>query len=145
MALKDTSKDKGAVSDSVAALKIRDWYNLDKSKRIKAFRCGEYDACIEKAKAAAANSSRKSVKYARREDAIIHALELESARESKDHPDFCSTMDKPSGEEVVKGSPSTFQHEETEDMAEELSSSEDNSNSAQELSQSGVSFEEPNH
>ncbi|KAK2983839.1 hypothetical protein RJ640_008515 [Escallonia rubra] len=122
-----------------------DWYNLDKSKRIKAFRCGEYDACIEKAKAAAANSSRKSVKYARREDAIIHALELESARESKDHADFCSTLDKPSAEEVVKGSPSSFQHEETEDMAEELSSSEDNSNSAQELSQSGVSFEEPNH
>ncbi|CAO2170336.1 unnamed protein product [Urochloa humidicola] len=30
-----------------------DWYNLEKSKRVKPFRCGEYDECIEKAKALA--------------------------------------------------------------------------------------------
>ncbi|KAK9102223.1 hypothetical protein Sjap_019477 [Stephania japonica] len=59
-----------------------DWYNLEKSKRVKSFRCGEYDNCIEKAKAAAATSNRKAVKYARREDAILHALELENAIES---------------------------------------------------------------
>lgn len=56
-----------------------DWYNLEKSKRVKAFRCGEYDACIETAKATATGASKKPVKYARREDAIVHALEIESA------------------------------------------------------------------
>ncbi|XP_022953491.1 uncharacterized protein At1g51745-like [Cucurbita moschata] len=65
-----------------------DWYNLEKSKRVKAFRCGEYDECIEKAKASAANSCKKAVKYARREDAILHALELESALLGKDQLDF---------------------------------------------------------
>ncbi|CAH8361715.1 unnamed protein product [Eruca vesicaria subsp. sativa] len=54
-----------------------DWYNLEKSKRVKAFRCGEYDACIETAKATA--SGKKPVKYARREDAIVHALEIENS------------------------------------------------------------------
>ncbi|KAA8541711.1 hypothetical protein F0562_022863 [Nyssa sinensis] len=123
-----------------------DWYNLEKSKRVKAFRCGEYDECIEKAKASLANSSKKAVKYARREDAILHALELEGARESKDNPDLPSKMDKSSVEQHgVKESPTLFRvGEETEDMAEEPSIFEDNSNSAQELSQSGVSFEEPN-
>lgn len=57
----------------------RDWYNLEKSKRVKAFRCGEYDACIETAKATATGASKKPVKYARREDAIVHALEIENA------------------------------------------------------------------
>uniref|UniRef100_A0A5B6YN51 PWWP domain-containing protein n=1 Tax=Davidia involucrata TaxID=16924 RepID=A0A5B6YN51_DAVIN len=123
-----------------------DWYNLEKSKRVKAFRCGEYDECIEKAKASAANSSKKAVKYARREDAILHALELESDRQPKDHPDICSKMDTSGCEEHdVKESPIMFHPgKETEQIAEELSSFEDNSNSAQELSQSGVSFEEPN-
>uniref|UniRef100_A0A1D1ZC89 Uncharacterized protein At1g51745 n=1 Tax=Anthurium amnicola TaxID=1678845 RepID=A0A1D1ZC89_9ARAE len=57
-----------------------DWYNLEKSTRIKAFRCGEYDECIEKARVSAVQASRieaKERKYARREDAILHALELE--------------------------------------------------------------------
>ncbi|KAL3528655.1 hypothetical protein ACH5RR_007977 [Cinchona calisaya] len=50
----------------VKLLKERmDWYNLETSTRVKAFRCREYDDCIEKAKAAA-NSSKKVVKYARR-------------------------------------------------------------------------------
>ncbi|KAM7480521.1 hypothetical protein LguiA_028734 [Lonicera macranthoides] len=122
-----------------------DWYNLEKSKRVKAFRCGEYDKCIEKAKAAAANSSKKAVKYARREDAIIQALELESARQPKDCPSSSSKMDEPGDEEEggVKESPIKFGHNQ-EHIAEDLDNSEDNSNSAQELSQSGVSFEEPN-
>lgn len=54
-----------------------DWYNIEKSKRVKAFRCGEYDDCIERAKAYANLPAKKVVKYARREDAILHALELE--------------------------------------------------------------------
>ncbi|CAM0903011.1 unnamed protein product [Alopecurus aequalis] len=52
-----------------------DWYNLEKSKRVKEFRCGEFDACIEKAKSCQPVKRRE--KYARREDAILHALELE--------------------------------------------------------------------
>ena len=112
---------------------------------MKAFRCGEYDECIEKAKASAANSSKKAVKYARRDDAILEALELESARQSKDHTDFCSKIDKSDVSLLVKESP-TLSHSsnETEKIDEELSSFGDDSNSANELSQSGVSFEEPN-
>ncbi|XP_047266105.1 uncharacterized protein At1g51745 isoform X1 [Capsicum annuum] len=123
-----------------------DWYNLEKSKRVKAFRCGEYDECIKKAKAAAANSSRKAVKYARREDAIIHALEIESARLGKDHPDFFSRIDKEDGEHhTMEGShTSSNPLEDGKELNEELTSSGNNSNSAQELSQSGVSFEAPN-
>lgn len=55
----------------------RDWYNLEKSKRVKAFRCGEFDDCIERAEASHGMPPKKREKYARREDAILHALELE--------------------------------------------------------------------
>ncbi|XP_010278764.1 PREDICTED: uncharacterized protein At1g51745 [Nelumbo nucifera] len=54
-----------------------DWYNLEKSKRVKAFRCGEFDDCIERAESAQGIPIKKREKYARREDAILHALELE--------------------------------------------------------------------
>ncbi|KAF0918180.1 hypothetical protein E2562_023118, partial [Oryza meyeriana var. granulata] len=64
-----------------------DWYNLDKSKRVKPFRCGEYEECIEKAKAQAHQHKRayNEGKYVRREDAIMHALELERARFPNEH------------------------------------------------------------
>ncbi|KAJ9692134.1 hypothetical protein PVL29_011285 [Vitis rotundifolia] len=98
-----------------------DWYNLEKSKRVKAFRCGEYDECIEKAKASAANSNKKAVKYARREDAILHALEIENARESKDRLDVCS--DNSGAEEHgswARESPAMFDPDkENDDMADE--------------------------
>ncbi|KAF6143517.1 hypothetical protein GIB67_029686 [Kingdonia uniflora] len=68
----------------------RDWYNLERSKRVKAFRCGEYDECIGKAKASANILNKKVVKYARREDAILHALKIESAQNGKGHEEFCS-------------------------------------------------------
>ncbi|KAF6160469.1 hypothetical protein GIB67_019238 [Kingdonia uniflora] len=70
--------------------KMRDWYNLERSKRVKAFRCGKYDECIEKAKASANILNKKVVKYARREDAILHALKIESAQNGKGHEEFCS-------------------------------------------------------
>ncbi|KAF5735423.1 hypothetical protein HS088_TW15G00925 [Tripterygium wilfordii] len=54
-----------------------DWYNLEKSKRVKAFRCGEFDDCIERAESSHGMPIKKREKYARREDAILHALELE--------------------------------------------------------------------
>ncbi|KAL4298683.1 hypothetical protein AHAS_Ahas17G0025400 [Arachis hypogaea] len=79
------------VEGIVASLRcFRDLYNLEKSKQVNAFRCGEYDECIEKATASAANSNKKAVKYAHREDAIIHALELESARVGKELLVVCS-------------------------------------------------------
>lgn len=55
----------------------RDWYNLEKSKRVKAFRCGEFDGWIERAESAQGMPLKKREKYARKEDAILHALELE--------------------------------------------------------------------
>ncbi|XP_010322496.1 uncharacterized protein At1g51745 [Solanum lycopersicum] len=54
-----------------------DWYNLEKSKRVKAFRCGEFDDFIQRAEASLGLPPKKREKYARREDAILHALELE--------------------------------------------------------------------
>ncbi|XP_039059420.1 uncharacterized protein At1g51745-like isoform X2 [Hibiscus syriacus] len=119
-----------------------DWYNLEKSKRVKAFRCGEYNACIEKAKASAANSSKKAVKYARREDAILHALEIESARLGKDHPD--SRKDNSGGDKGCSVKQSPNMSHSGKDNEEGMSGSEDDSNSAPELSQSGISFEESN-
>lgn len=124
-----------------------DWYNLEKSKRVKAFRCGEYDECIEKAKASAANNNKKAVKYARREDAIIHALEIENTRLGKDRLDlFISENSGGDHGSSAKESPSmSHSGEENGDIGDDVSGSEDNSNSAPELSQSGISFEEPNH
>ncbi|XP_050943993.1 uncharacterized protein At1g51745 isoform X4 [Cucumis melo] len=55
----------------------KDWYNLEKSKRVKPFRCGEFDDCIERAESSQGMPIKKREKYARREDAILHALELE--------------------------------------------------------------------
>lgn len=115
---------------------------------MKAFRCGEYDECIEKAKESAANSNKKAVKYARREDAILHALEIENARLGKDKLEFSSRMDNSGGEHgsSARESPSMSNSgNENEDLEDDVSDSEDNSDSAQELSQSGISFEEPNH
>ncbi|XP_073142996.1 uncharacterized protein At1g51745-like isoform X2 [Henckelia pumila] len=85
-----------------------DWYNLERSKRVKAFRCGEYDDCIEKAKAVASHPSKKAAKYARREDAIIHALELESARLGKEHPHLSDKPDTYREHPGVDESPSSF-------------------------------------
>ena len=44
---------------------------------MKAFRCGEFDDCIERAESSQGMPLKKREKYARREDAILHALELE--------------------------------------------------------------------
>ncbi|KAL6137542.1 hypothetical protein ACLB2K_062834 [Fragaria x ananassa] len=125
-----------------------DWYNLEKSKRVKPFRCGEYDECIAKAKAAAANPNKKAAKYARREDAIIHALEIENERLAKDNVNISSRMSNSGGDRdcSARESPATSHSgEENGDMTDDVTPSEANSDSALELSQSGISFEEPNH
>lgn len=123
-----------------------DWYNLEKSKRVKAFRCGEYDDCIEKAKAAAATLSKKVVKYARREDAILHALELESSRLGKDHPDFyCRNYSSGRDGALVMESPTISDSGRASDeISGDESGCDTDSHSGPELSQSGISFEEPN-
>ncbi|XP_059304385.1 uncharacterized protein At1g51745-like [Lycium ferocissimum] len=70
-----------------------DWYNLEKSKRVKAFRCGEFDDCIKRAEASQGMPPKKREKYARREDAILHALELERLLlEKKYGAGFSSTV-----------------------------------------------------
>ncbi|CAL4949268.1 unnamed protein product [Urochloa decumbens] len=58
-----------------------DWYDLEKSKRVKPFRCGEFDECIENAKARAhlQSMSQSEGKYAHKDDAIMHALEIEKS------------------------------------------------------------------
>lgn len=132
-----------------------DWYNLERSKRVKAFRCGEYDDCIEKAKAAASHPSKKAAKYARREDAIIHALELESARLEKEHSDFSDLSDRPDtyGDHPrVDESPCSFHtNQESNDYIDgnlsscdvldsSCSPEESEDDSIQEESQSGLSF-----
>ncbi|KAL6597878.1 hypothetical protein ACP70R_046683 [Stipagrostis hirtigluma subsp. patula] len=55
------------------------WYNLEKSKRVKPFRCGEFDECIENAKVQAGlqKMAYTEGKHVFREDAIMHALEIE--------------------------------------------------------------------
>jgi len=52
---------------------------------VKAFRCGEFDDCIERAEASLGLPTKKREKYARREDAILHALELEKQFLRKKH------------------------------------------------------------
>nr|GMD37236.1 uncharacterized protein At1g51745-like isoform X2 [Ipomoea batatas] len=117
-----------------------DWYNLEKSKRVKAFRCGEYDECIEKAKAAAANNSKKVARYARREDAILHALEIESASLGN------SRIDKEDGIQHLIEEPPISPHlpEESENVDKDGNNSEDYSSSDPELSESDASLEEAN-
>ncbi|CAA7044483.1 unnamed protein product [Microthlaspi erraticum] len=110
-----------------------DWYVLEKSKTVKPFRCEEYAACIEKAKAvgtAASSSIKKTAKCTRREVAINDALEIENAHLAKeDHPDesLCN-----SGED-----------DEVTDSADE-EETEDELVSAPELLQSSMSSQEMN-
>lgn len=129
-----------------------DWYNLERSKRVKAFRCGDYDDCIEKAKAAASHPSKKAAKYARREDAIIHALELESARLGKEHPDFSDRPDTYGDHPRVDVSPCSFHNNQESNgyidgnlsscdvLDSSCSPEESEDDSIQEESQCGLSF-----
>ncbi|XP_022009359.1 uncharacterized protein At1g51745 isoform X2 [Helianthus annuus] len=104
-----------------------DWYNLEKSKRVKAFRCGEYDECIEKAKFTANYSCKKAAKYARREDAILQALEIENSQflknsnsETISHTDKTKNIsDKLSGLEFISVSP--------QELSRTAASADDNS------------------
>ncbi|KAK2972841.1 hypothetical protein RJ640_028369 [Escallonia rubra] len=79
-----------------------DWYNLDKSKRVKAFRCGEFDDSIERAEASLGMPPKKREKYARREDAILDALELEKQLLEKKYGKLdCSSNGSGSGKKEL--------------------------------------------
>ncbi|XP_068653139.1 uncharacterized protein At1g51745-like isoform X2 [Aristolochia californica] len=65
------------------------WYNLEKSRCVKAFRCGDFDECIKNAKASASQCTKVAVKYASRNDAILHALKIENAHGSNCSHQFC--------------------------------------------------------
>uniref|UniRef100_A0A7N1A5V0 PWWP domain-containing protein n=1 Tax=Kalanchoe fedtschenkoi TaxID=63787 RepID=A0A7N1A5V0_KALFE len=118
-----------------------DWYNLNKSKRVKAFRCGEFDNCIEKAKATV-STNKKSVKYARREDAIIRALEIENSYESKDKDNskVNSSAKKQNGY-ISTNSPAIRENCEA---GNELSALLKKGKLAHELARCGLSSAEPN-
>ncbi|XP_024005984.1 uncharacterized protein At1g51745 isoform X2 [Eutrema salsugineum] len=119
-----------------------EWYTLEKSKMVKAFRCGEYDDFIEKAKAAAAagsSSNKKSVKCTRREDAINNALEIEKAHLAKeDLPDdnLCSSSGEDDSKRCVSG-----KGDEDSDSADEVEA-EDELDSGPEQLQSSMSSQE---
>ncbi|XP_058074011.1 uncharacterized protein At1g51745-like [Magnolia sinica] len=122
-----------------------DWYNLETSKRVKAFRCGEYDECIEKAKAYATHANRKGVKYARREEAILQALELECARFG--HQEYHSKVGNSTGtlyDSLIRQSHKmSGPSKEHDSVAGILSYPK--GDSTQESSQSVILFEQPNH
>lgn len=87
-----------------------DWYNLDKSRRVKPFRCGEYDECIEKAKKHGSQKNTRKYpnqgKYVRREDAILHALEIERKAVRKAAADPPTSSARPRQINGVKKKPS---------------------------------------
>ncbi|GAB4858194.1 hypothetical protein Ancab_009591 [Ancistrocladus abbreviatus] len=87
-----------------------DWYNLEKSKRVKAFRCGDFDDCIERAEASQGMPPKKREKYARREDAILHALELEKQLLDKKYGNLGTTsnsMNQNSSDSATKDLPTS--------------------------------------
>ncbi|XP_008797875.2 uncharacterized protein At1g51745 [Phoenix dactylifera] len=125
-----------------------DWYNLEKSKRVKAFRCREYDECIERAKASAVCSKKKPAnagKYVRREDAILHALEIEKAYFSNRNQiksGMKNSMAK-TNSLVMQSKSMLGLNKQPGYAARKLSMLDENS--ALELSQSVLSFEQPNN
>lgn len=112
-----------------------DWYNLEEAKQVKAFRCGEHNSCIEKAKASQANPSKRRLKRAARENAIILALELETALMSKDCDNCCEAdnSDTESHQSWSKASPAMSYPSRDIDLSRNTSSSKENSDSTPEL------------
>ncbi|XP_027182636.1 uncharacterized protein LOC113781023 isoform X1 [Coffea eugenioides] len=62
-----------------------EWHNLETSKRIKAFRSAEFDGFIKDAESVQSSLAIKNGKYAHREDAVLHALQLEKQEQEKSH------------------------------------------------------------
>lgn len=107
---------------------------------MKAFHCGEYDDCIKKVKESTSHLSKKGAKYARREDAILHALELERTRLEEDHPELSAIPVARNGEHDHADESPSASH--PSDESEDLDSSGDDSDS---VSESGQSIGGPDH
>ncbi|XP_021729559.1 uncharacterized protein At1g51745-like [Chenopodium quinoa] len=125
-----------------------EWYDLETAKGVKAFRCGEYDTCIEKAKVSAPKFLKRSLKYPRREIAIFYALEIEKSSVLKNDSNHDRSPDNEAPVNCENGSASrSHANKGSECSSEETSSEEttsaceENSNSTQELSHSGISYE----
>ncbi|KAL3500064.1 hypothetical protein ACH5RR_039157 [Cinchona calisaya] len=54
-----------------------EWHNSETSKRVKAFRSAEFDGFIKNAQSVQGSPTIKNAKYVHREDAVLHALQLE--------------------------------------------------------------------
>ncbi|XP_068648130.1 uncharacterized protein At1g51745-like [Aristolochia californica] len=78
------------------------WYNLEKSRHVKAFRCGDFDECIKRAKASASHCTKTGFKYAHRDDAILHALKFENVNRSNCGRQFCLREDDIIGKVTVE-------------------------------------------
>jgi hypothetical protein len=65
---------------------------------VKSFRCGEYDECIEKAKALVRRQKKTHTegRYVRREDAIMHALEIERSH----FPNNCDDLEEDADNDI---------------------------------------------
>ncbi|CAA0822397.1 Tudor/PWWP/MBT superfamily protein [Striga hermonthica] len=100
------------------------WYNLGKSKRVKAFHYEDHDKCIKKL---------KSFKYAKKDEDILHMLELEleGARLDKNHADHASPS-------------ASYPSEESENSDENLSSLGDDSGSGSKDESRGMNDLEEN-
>jgi len=113
---------------------------------VKAFRCGEYDECIEKAMKHGLHSNRKPAntgKYVRREDAILHALELEENHFFDGNQKSCSGNNRLTLKEYKIFGPqsnSIGHNKEPVNVARKVSK---HKKSSQKLSQSGISFQHP--
>jgi hypothetical protein len=116
---------------------------------VKSFRCGEYDECIEKAKALARQQKRTHAeiatgRYVRREDAIIHALEIERSH----FPNKDDDLDEDSDDDVYASQ--TLYSSKSKNInglnkrphnAKGLYDTEENS--AQEMSQALIVYKQP--
>lgn len=58
---------------------------METSKRVKVFRSSEFDGFIKNAESVQATLTIKDAKYAHREDAVLHALQLEKQELEKSH------------------------------------------------------------
>ncbi|CAE5959951.1 unnamed protein product [Arabidopsis arenosa] len=114
-----------------------DWYTLENSKTVKAFRCGDYDTCIEKAKAS--SSKKKTGKCTRREDAINNALEIEDEHLAKEEDNLCTLSGEEDSKRCLSGN-------EDEDLgSSDAEETEDELDSAPEQLQSSMSSQEMNN
>ncbi|CAO2814692.1 unnamed protein product [Amaranthus hypochondriacus] len=118
---------------------IVDWHDLETTKGVKAFRCGEYDSCIERAKVTAAKFLKRSLKYPRREIAIFRALEIENGSNADN-----GAHGNPENGVASPTHPTKDSESSDETNSAKASACEGNSNSTPELAHSSLSYEEIN-